>query len=91
MLFVGATLHGGTYRVSDGFGRQRGRPALDRQNVDYREISAIVGGRWQLARGAALQVSVGEMLDRRFTFDDRNLLLNGDSAPTIQVSFTRVF
>lgn len=90
-LTAGASLRGGTFRVADNFGRTRGRPAFDRQTVDYREINLGVGARWQLAPGTALNFGVGRMTDRRFEFDDRNLLLNGDGAPAAQLTFTSAF
>jgi hypothetical protein len=90
-LSAGASLRGGTFRVADDFGRARGRPLFDRQNVGYREINVGIGGRWQLSPGTALYLGVGQMTDRRFEFDDRNLLLNGDGAPSAQLTLTSAF
>jgi len=90
-LFAGASLRGGTFRVADNFGRIRGRPELDQQIVDYREIAFGAGVRWQLSPATALHLAVGRMLDRRFEFHDRNLLLNGDGAATGQLTITRAF
>jgi len=90
-LSAGIGLRGGTFRVADDFGRARGRPAFDGQTVDYREITLGVGARWQLAPGTALHLGVGAMTDRRFEFDDRNLLLNGDGAPAAQFTLTSAF
>jgi len=90
-LSAGASLRGGTFRVADNFGRARGRPAFDGQRVDYREINVGVGARWRLAPGTALYLGVGALTDRRFEFDDRNLLLNGDGAPAAQLTLTSAF
>ena len=90
-LFAGASLRGGTFRVADNFGRTRGRPAFDGQIVDYREINVGVGARWQLTPATALHCGLGQMLDRRFEFHDRNLLLNGDGAPSAQLTLTSAF
>lgn len=90
-LSAGASLRGGTFRVADDFGRARGRPAFDRQRVDYREINVGVGARWQLAPGTALHAGIGALTDRRFEFHDRNFLLNGDGAPAAQLTLTRAF
>lgn len=90
-FFVGANLRGGTFRVAEDFGRKQGRPALDDQNVGYRELSAGAGARWKLSPTIALSVAAGWMFDRRFEYDDRNLLLNGDGAPTFQLSLTGAF
>ena len=90
-LFAGASLRGGTFRLADDFGRVRGRPELDRQIVDYREIAFGAGARWQLSPATALHLAAGRMLDRRFEFHDRNLLLNGDGAATGQLTLTSAF
>lgn len=90
-LSAGASLRGGTFRVSDDFGRRRGRPAFDGQRVDYREINTGLGARWRLAPGTTLHLGIGYMTDRRFEFDDRNLLLNGDGAPAAQLTWTSAF
>ena len=90
-LFAGLNLRGGTFRVADDFGRRHGRSALDRQNLSYRELSAGAGMRWNVNPGLALNVGAGWMFDRRFEFDDRNLLLNGDGAPLLQLTLTGRF
>ena len=72
-------------------GVSRARPELDDQNVGYRELSAGAGARWQLAPNVAFSASVGWLFDRRFEFDDRNLLLNGDGAATFQISLSGTF
>jgi len=90
-LFAGAALRGGTFRVAPDYGRKRGRPELDNQNVDYREITIGAGVRWQLKPGLALNAGAGRMLDRRFEFEKRNLLLNGDGAPSLQLTLTGAF
>lgn len=90
-LFTGFNLRGGTFKVADDFGRTRGRPGYDGQTVDYREITAVVGARWRVAEGSTLNLSGGYMTDRRFQFDKRNLLLNGDGAPSLQLSFTSAY
>jgi len=90
-LYAGASLRGGTFRVADDFGRSRGRPLFDGETVDYREINLGVGARWQLTPGTALHLGVGQMTDRRFEFHDRGLLLNGDGAPSAQLTLTSAF
>ncbi|HEY1107816.1 MAG TPA: DUF6268 family outer membrane beta-barrel protein, partial [Opitutaceae bacterium] len=90
-LFAGASLRGGTFRVAEDFGRRRGRAALDNQDVDFREISVGAGLRWQIQPGLALSTSVGWMLDRRFEYEKRDLLINGDGAPTAMLSISGSF
>jgi len=90
-IFGGASLRGGTFRVAEDYGRARGRPELDNQDIDFREISAGVGVRWQLQPGLNLTASGGWSIDRRFEFEERNLLLNGDGAPTFQLALNGSF
>lgn len=90
-LFAGASLRGGTFRVAEDFGRRRGRAALDNQDVDFREISVGAGLRWQIQPGLVLSTSVGWMLDRRFEYEKRDLLINGEGAPTAMLSISGSF
>jgi hypothetical protein len=90
-LYAVANIRGGTFRVAEDFGRRRGRPELDNQDLDFREIGAGVGARWKLSPTVSLNASVGWMIDRRFEFDDRDLLLNGDGAPSFQLMLTGAF
>jgi hypothetical protein len=90
-IFGGASLRGGTFRVAENYGRTRGRPELDNQDIDFREISTGVGVRWQLQPGLTLTASGGWTIDRRFEFEKRNLLLNGDGAPTFQLALNGSF
>lgn len=89
--FAGASLRGGTFRVAKDFGRRQGRAELDDQDVSYRELSVGAGLRWSLSPGLALNVAAGWMFDRRFEFDRRDLLLNGDGASLLQLALTGRF
>ena len=91
VLFVGAGYRSSAYRVADDFGRRHARPELDAQIVDYREISAGAGLRWQLTPAVTVHAGAGWMFDRRFQYADRNLLLNGDGAATAQLTVTGAF
>jgi hypothetical protein len=90
-FFVGAGYHSSAYRVANDFGRRHARPELDAQIVDYREISAGAGLRWQLTPAVTVHAGAGWMFDRRFQYADRNLLLNGDGAATAQLTVTGRF
>jgi hypothetical protein len=85
-LTIGASLRSGTFRVAEDFGRRRGRPELDNLNLDFREISAGVGARWEVQPGLTVSAMAGWMIDRRFEFDARRLLFNGDGAPMLRLS-----
>lgn len=82
-LHAGASLRGGTFRVAGDFGRRRGRAMLDDQEIDFREITVGAGARWELSRTLSAGVTLGWMLDRRFEYEGRDLLLNGDGAPAL--------
>lgn len=90
-LFAGGDLRTGAYQVGRRFGRERGRPELDNQFVDYRELSVTAGARWQVSPAVKVSAAAGWMLDRRFEFADRDLLLNGKGAPVFQLLVTGRF
>lgn len=90
-LYAGAGLRGGTFRVAEDFGRKRGRAALDNQDIDFRELSAGVGVRWTIDKSLTAELGVGRLLDRRFEFEKRNLLLNGDGATQFTLSLSGSF
>lgn len=82
--FAGAQFNGGTYVVSDHFGRRRGRAGLDGQAVDFQEIRAGAGFRFNVARRLTAEISGGWTFDRRYNFYDRNFELKTDGAPFVQ-------
>ena len=82
-LFAGGGFYGGAYRVAENFGRTHGQPNLDDQIVNYREIRAGAGLRYSLGSRVSAELEGGWMIDRRFNFKDRHLLLNGDGAPYV--------
>jgi hypothetical protein len=90
-FYAGASLRGGTFQVAEDFGRRRGRPLLDEQKIDFREISLGAGARWELSRTLFAGVGLGWMLDRRFEYEDRDLLFNGDGAPMFSVHLSGSF
>jgi len=52
----------------------------------FREITLSSGVRWQVQPGLAVNSGVGWMLDRRFEYEERHLLLKGDGAPSFTLS-----
>lgn len=59
--------------------------------MNFREIAFGIGGRWMIQPKLTLDVGVGWMIDRRFEFEDRDLLLNGDAPPRYNVSLRGAF
>lgn len=85
-LFAGGELKGMTLRVAEDFGTRYGEPRLDNDRLTYREIRVGAGARYRFHRLFTLTVEGGYAIDRRFQFDNGDLLLNGDGSPYIQVS-----
>ena len=69
--------------MAGDFGHTHGQPNLDDQIVNYREIRACAGLRYSLGPRLTAELKGGWMIDRRFHYDDRHLLLNGDGAPYV--------
>lgn len=90
-LFAGGELKGGSYRVGERFGRDAGRPALDGETVSYREIRAGAGARYRIAPLLSISLDAGWTIDRRYHYENRHLLLNGDGAPYVQFGLLGVF
>lgn len=90
-LFAGGELRGGSWRVAEDFGTRVTLAGLNNEIVDYREIRLGGGARWKLGQKWSAHFDAGWVMDRRFTFDRQNLLLNGDGAPYLQVGFLARF
>lgn len=85
-LFVGGSLSGGSFRVAEDFGTALGRPELNGEVVDFQEVRAGAGARFNLGRHITAEIAGGWIFDRRFEFYERNLTANGDGAPYVQFS-----
>jgi len=90
-LFGGITFSGGSFIVAEDFGSRRGRPDLDGETVDFREIRAGGGLRYAVDDRFGVELGGGWTLDRRYHFHERDLLLNGDGAPYVQLSLGLLF
>lgn len=90
-LYVGGELMGGAYRVAEDFGNRTGNPALNNEVVSYREIRAGAGVRARLGQNFTATLEGGWVIDRRFTFEDADLQLNGDGAAYFGLSLTARF
>jgi hypothetical protein len=85
-VFAGGELKGMTLRVAEDFGTHFEEPRLNNDQLTYREIRVGAGARYRFHRLFTLTVEGGYAIDRRFQFNESNLLLNGDGSPYIQVS-----
>lgn len=85
-LFAGGEFKGGAYRVAEDFGTQRGVARLNDSDITYREARVGGGFKWQFNQKIHALVDGGWLIDRRFSYEDKNLQLNGDGAPYFQIS-----
>ena len=85
-VFAGGEFKGGGYRVSESFGTRVGRPNLNNQDIFYREARAGAGIKWNVTEKVSARLEAGWVIDRRFTFPDRDFQLNGDGAPYVQIA-----
>jgi len=90
-VFAGATFTGGSYVVADDFGSRRGRPDLDGEAVDFQEVRVGAGLRYVIKQKLGVELGGGWTVDRRYQFHERDLLLNGDGTPYVQLSFGLMF
>lgn len=86
MLFAGAEFNGNTFRVAEDFGSRRGRPALNDEDVSYRDVRVGAGVQYTFSKKLIGIVEGGWMIDRRFVFDDQDLQLNGDGAAFFKIA-----
>jgi hypothetical protein len=81
---VGVEFARPAFRVRKDFGDRVGRPELTNEIVSFGQWRVGTGLTWRVQRGLALALEAGWLVDRRFHFDDEDLLLNGDGAPFVQ-------
>ncbi len=85
-LFAGGSFSGSSFRVAENFGTSLGRPELNDELVDYQEMRAGAGARFNLGKRITAEIAGGWIFDRRFEFHGRGLTANGDGAPYVQFS-----
>jgi hypothetical protein len=83
----GADLKTGSFRVGDTFGSDRGWPGLDRQILDYFEVSVGPGISWKIRPNISVEANAGFMVFRRFDFAHRDIAFRSDPAPRFQIAF----
>ncbi|MBX3751594.1 MAG: hypothetical protein KF897_16060 [Opitutaceae bacterium] len=77
---LGATVQGGDYYVSEGFGAPApGLGRLSKTWLEYREIRAGVGAEVRLGAGVTLVADAGVAVDQRFDYFDRGYELKGET------------
>lgn len=77
---LGATVQGGDYYVSEGFGSPApGMGRLSRTWLEYREIRAGLGAEAKLTEHVSLTADAGVAVDQRFDYFDRGYELKGET------------
>lgn len=91
VVYAGGELMGGAYRVGENLGTRTGTPQVNDEIVSYREIRVGAGVRTKLGGNISATVEGGWVIDRRFTYDKVDLMLNGDGAAYFGVSMNARF
>ncbi len=90
-VFAGGELMGGAYRVAEDLGTRTGRANLDDEMVSYREIRVGGGFRANVGKNLTASVEGGWVIDRRFTYEEADLQINGDGAMYLGVALRARF
>ncbi len=86
LLYCGADLEAGTYRVGEQFGRDRGEPALNGELVDFSEIRLGPGCSWKATPDVTIEVDAGYVPYRSFDFFDPTIVYRSHTAPYAQIA-----
>ena len=76
-----ATINGGDYRLADDPRAQAERvgPSLADTWLEYREIRVGLAAEYAFSRALSLRAELGQVVDQRFEYIDRDLELNGEN------------
>ena len=91
-LYAGATLKGGSYRVNDNFGSDRGISRLNNAVLSYSEIRTGLGADWKVSEAFSLNLEGGYQPYRDFDFYRANVRYHQDGgAPYGTISLHGAF
>lgn len=90
-FFAGAEMKSGGYMVAKDFGRRNGNRGLDNDRVAYREITLGGGVSWKFHPAVTLEVQGGYVVDRRFDYEQSDLILDSEPAAYIQAGLSTAF
>lgn len=90
-VFAGAEAKGGTYTVGKDFGTRAGIPSLDNDAMEYTEIRAGAGAKYEVLAGTVLSLDAGYMVYRRFEFHASGVQLGSEPAPYVQIGLSGKF
>lgn len=86
LLFFGAEMQGGTFRMSEHFGTTRGNPKLDNAVLDYTELRIGPGCSWKPLPNLTVEAGVGFMPYRNMDFFDQSVEIRSYNAPYGQIT-----
>ena len=86
VLYAGANVESGTFKVSDRFGQHHGDPKLDHASLDYFEIRTGPGLVWKVLPDVTVEIEAGAMLHREFRFVDEDTTIRSHAAPYGQIA-----
>ena len=90
-IYAGLEYLRSSFRVGEHFGDRVGRPELNDEEISYSQWGVGAGARWRVVKPLLLFAEAGWLVDRRFHYDDRDLLLNGDGAPYLRGGLNGTF
>jgi hypothetical protein len=85
-VHLGADIKAESFRVGHTFGSDRAWPGLDRQIMDYFEVSVGPGFSWKIRPNITVDANAGYTIFRRFDFADRDIVFRSDPTPGFQIA-----
>jgi opacity protein-like surface antigen len=91
ILYMGADLRGGTFKLGKNFGSNHGRQNLNNVAVDFSEVRMGTGVTWEIRPGLKLDLEGGYMVFREFDFHTVDVSFDGRPAPYGQIAISANF
>jgi hypothetical protein len=86
LLYLGAEVLAGTFRMGEDFGTLRGNPKLNNAVLDYTEFRIGPGCSWKILPNLTLEAGVGFMPYRSMNFFDESVEVRSYNAPYGQIT-----
>ncbi len=67
-LSLGGSIRGGSFRLAEDFGTQRGRPDLDNEWIGFREFRTFAASEFTFRKTLRLRTEAGLLIGREFEF-----------------------
>ncbi len=86
LLYFGADVNAGTYRVGNDFGSDRGQPKLNGAILDYMEIRVGPGCSWRVMPNLTVEAEAGLMPFRSMNYFEADQVVRSYDAPYGQIA-----